>query len=72
MMKNAFFMLKAVFVFEIITFLSRLFCYVEKRLYKKAWVNLKIHDVTDWATNILSNISRSKGNQTIKFGQLID
>ena len=24
------------------------------------------------ATNILSNISRSKGNQTIKFGQLIE
>ena len=24
------------------------------------------------AINILSNISRSKGNQTIKFGQLIE
>ena len=47
-MKNAFyFMLKAVFVLEIFT----LFGYVEKRLDKKADVNFKIYDVTDWATN---------------------
>ena len=38
-------------------------------------VNLKIYDNTDWITNNckthLPNISRSKGNQGIKFGQLI-
>ena len=39
-------------------------------------VNFKIYDVTAWLTNnsitinILSNISLSKGNQTMKFGQL--
>ena len=39
-------------------------------------VNFKIYDVTDWrkkiAVHILPNISRSKGNQTMKFGQLIE
>ena len=49
MMKNTFhFMLKALFVLQIFTFLSRLFSYVEKRLDKKAMVDFKIYDVTDW------------------------
>ena len=53
MMKNAFcFILKALFILEIFTFLRYLlFGYVEKRLDKKAMVNFKIYDVTDWATN---------------------
>ena len=51
-MKNAFyFTLKALFVYEIFTFLTWLFGYVEKRLDKKAMLNFKISDVTDWATN---------------------
>ena len=51
-MTNAFhFMLKAVFVLEIFTFLSWLFGYVEKRLDKIDQVNFKIFDVTDWTTN---------------------
>ena len=56
-MKNAFyFMLKVLFAPEIffvleIIFVSWLFGYVEKRLNKKAKVNLKIYDVTDWTTN---------------------
>ena len=51
-MKNAFyFMLKAVLIFEILTFMSWLFGYVEKRLDKKAMVNFKVDDVTDWTTN---------------------
>ena len=41
------------------------FGYVEKRLDKKATVNFKIYDVTNW------NISRNKGKQAMKFGQLI-
>ena len=51
MMKNAFyFRLKALFVPEIITFLSWLFGYVEERLDKKATVNFnfKTYDGTDW------------------------
>ena len=49
MMKNTafYFMLKALFVFEIFTFLSWLFGYVEKWLDKKAVVNFKIYDFTD-------------------------
>ena len=50
--KNIFyFMLKALFVPEIFTFLSWLFGYVEKRLDKKAMVNFKIYDVIDWTTS---------------------
>ena len=47
----------------------------EKRLDQKDMVNFKIHDVTTWLTiaiHILPNISQSKGNQTMKFGQLIE
>ena len=51
-MKNAFyFTLKALFVYEIFTFLTWLFGYVEKRLDKKVMLNFKISDATDWATN---------------------
>ena len=71
MMKNAlYFMLKAIFLLEISTFLSWLFGYVEKRLDKKTNVNFRIYDITDWTKNnynvILPNISRSKdkGNET--------
>ena len=52
MVKNAFyFTLKALFVLEIFTFLSRLFGYVRKDLDKKDEVNFKIYNVTDWTTN---------------------
>ena len=52
MMKLAFYvMLKALFVFEIFTFLSKVFDYIEKHLDKKYVVNFKIYDVTDWTTN---------------------
>ena len=76
MMKNAFyFILKALFVLEIFKFYSLLFGYVEKQLDRKVKVNSKIYDVTDWTSiitiQILPNISRSKGNQAMKFGQLI-
>ena len=57
-----------------LSFLSRLFGHVKKRLDQKDKVNFKIYDVTTWLTNncyIFSNISRCKGNQTMKFGQLI-
>ena len=51
-MKYAFyFMLIALFVLKVFTFLSRLFGYVEKRFDKKAMVNFKIYDVTDQTTN---------------------
>ena len=75
--KAFYFMLKALFVPEIFRFLYWNFGYVEKRFDKKVVVNFKIYDVTHTdkqmiTIHILPNISRSKGNQTIKFGQLIE
>ena len=77
MMKNAFyFKLKALFDLEIFTFLSCLFGYAEKWLDKKAMVIFEIYDVTDCITIItihtFTNTSKRKGDQTIKFGQLIE
>ena len=48
-----------------------------KQLGKKAKVNFNIYDVINWfASNYnahtLLNILRGKGNQTMKFGQLIE
>ena len=40
------FMLKVIFVLEILSFLSWRFGYVEKRLDKKAMVNFKIYEGT--------------------------
>ena len=52
MMKNAFYsMLKALFVLKKLTFLSELFGHIGKRFDKKAVVNFKIYDVTDWTIN---------------------
>ena len=65
-----YFMLKALFIFELFTFLSWYFGYLVKRRDKKAMFNFKSYDVV--TTHILPNISRSKGNQTTKFGQLIE
>ena len=51
-MKNAlYFMLKTLFILKILTFLSLLFGYVEKRLDKKAKVNFEIYGVTIWTIN---------------------
>ena len=77
MEKVFYLMLKALFVPEIFRFLSWNFGYVEKRIDKKVVVNFKIYDVTHTdkqmiTMHILLNVSRSKGNQTIKFGQLIE
>ena len=48
---------------------------IEKRLDKKVMVNFKICSVTDWTTNNYNtnttNISWSKANQAVEFGQLI-
>ena len=53
--------------FKILKFLSWLFGHAAKQLDKKDQVNFKFYDVTTWL-----NISRSEGNQTMKFGQLIE
>ena len=64
-MKSAFcFLLKALFVLEIFTFLSRLF---SNSKFMASQPGKQI-----FAIHILPNISRSKSNQAIKFRQLID
>ena len=74
-MQHAFyFTLKALFVLKTFKFLFSIFGHVEKRLDYKDKVNFKIYDVTTQPTiaiHTLPNISRIKGNQTMKFGQLI-
>ena len=51
-MKDVFcFMLKALFVLEILTSWFRLFGYVEKWLDKKAMDNFRIYNATDWAVS---------------------
>ena len=74
--KNTFyFMLKAHFVVEIFTFLSWLFGYAEKRLDNKALVISKFmtSEIGQQIIIIhkLPNISRSKDNRAMKFGQVI-
>ena len=52
MFKNAyFFLLKALFILEMFTFLYSPFGYAEKRLDKKPMANFEIYDVTDWTLN---------------------
>ena len=76
MLKNDFyFMLKALFVLKIFNFLYWIFGHVEKRLGKKAKVLKFMTSQTGQqiiTIHILPNISRNKGNQTIKFCQLIE
>ena len=73
--KSFFIMLKALFFLDIFTFLSWLFGYVENWLEQLDKISLKIFDFTAGRKiieiQILPNISRSKGNQAMKFGQLI-
>ena len=77
-MENAFyFVLKALFALKIFKFLSRHFGHIEKNgLIRK--IRLTSNFMTSQpglqtiAIHIFSNISQSKDNQTMKFGQLIE
>ena len=76
MMKNAFyFMIKALFL-EIMTYFSLNFDCVKSGFEEKVMVIFKIYCVTGWTrsnyNNLVSNISRIKGNQAIKFCQLTE
>ena len=57
-------------------FLSSPLGHVAKQLDKTDKVNFKFYDVTGWLMNIcnihIAQISRNKGNQTLKSGQLIE
>ena len=66
MIRNAFyFILKARFVLQIFKLLSRVFGHVGKTTSLQPGLQTI-------AIYILPNISQSKGNQTMKFGQLIE
>ena len=70
--KNTFyFFLKPLFVLKIFNFLSYLFGHVEKRLLFSKFMKLQPSKQTT-AIHILPNISRSKGNQTMKFSQIVE
>ena len=72
MMKNDFyFMLKALFVLKIFKFLSLIFLHIGKRFDKKAKLMAQLGKQTI-TIHILANISRSKGNQIMKFGRFIN
>ena len=64
-----------IYVLKTFTVLSRLFDHLGKPLDKKLRLIPKIMTSQTWeqiiTVQILPNISRSKGNQAIKFGQLI-
>ena len=77
MMKNLFyFILKALFVLQIIKFSSWRFGYVEKNLIKKLGLFSKFMTSQTGqkiiAIHILPNISRGKSKQTMKLGQIIE
>ena len=69
-------MLRALLVLEIFQFSSRHFGYVEESLIRKLELISKFMTSQTGqqviAIHILFNISRSKDNQTMKFGQLIE
>ena len=76
-MKNAFyFTLKTLFVLKIFKFLSWIFLSCRKTARLEDFSNFKFYDVRTWLTNnaihILANNWRSKDNQTMNFGQLIE
>ena len=73
MMKNAFyFTVKVLFILKIYQFLCWLFSHIKKRLDKKDEVIMMSQPGKQIiATHILANISKIKGSQTMKFGQLI-
>ena len=77
-MKNVFyFTLKALFLRKkFLSFCPDIFGPVERRLDKKDKISFKIYDIINWETidynTHVSQISRGKGNQAVKFGQLIE
>ena len=73
--KCVLFHIKSSFGSQIFSFLFWLFGHAEKWLNHKNKVNFKIKSQPGKqkiAMHLLPNISRSKGNQTVKLGQLIE
>ena len=78
MMKNVFYLIwKALFILKLFKFLYWLLGTVKKNgLIRKIRLTSKFmtsqHGYQAITRNMLPNISRNKGNQTMKFGQLIE
>ena len=62
MLKNAYFMLKTLFILKIFTSLSWCFGHVVKQFDKKDEVNSKICNVTDWVANKTTDSCRDGWN----------
>ena len=75
-MKNAFhFILRTLYTLKIFNFCTAFFGHVGKRLKKLRLISNFMMSSTGKkliTVNILPNISRRKGNQTVKFGQSIE
>ena len=73
MMENSLYITFKAFL-RYLFFFPEFFGYAGKRLDNQTKVNFKIHDVINWESNNgkVSNISRSKDIQTIKFRQLLE
>ena len=72
MIKNAFyFTSKPLFVLNYLMFFLCFFGKAEKQLDQKDNVNFRIYDIATREANNYNTL-RSKGNQTMKFGQLIE
>ena len=76
-MENTIFVLaETLFVLKTFNLLSCFLGLAGNRSDKKAKINFKIYDVINWETNshntCLANILKSKSNQNMKFGQLIE
>ena len=77
MMRNAFyFILKALFVLKIFKFFTSFWSCRKNGSIRKIGITSKFMasqpGLQTVAIHILSSISKSKGNQTMKFGQLIE
>ena len=72
MIKNAFyFTSKPLFVLNYLMFFLCFFGKAEKQLDQKDNVNFRIYDIATTEVNNYNTL-RSKGNQTMKLGQLIE
>ena len=61
-------MLKVLLIIKIFKLFSWLFGYVEKRLDRKVMIDFKLTGNQIIIMHMFPNISRSSGNQTMKFG----
>ena len=77
LMQNAsYFTWKIIFIFEVLNFCVKFFSHLRRWFDKKAKFNFTIFSVNYWEINNyntdFAQYKKSKGNQAMKFGQLIE